>query len=32
MEQRLSPALLFEYSSIDDLSKYLANELTTSEV
>ncbi|MGE8413472.1 MAG: acyl carrier protein [Pseudomonas sp.] len=32
MEQRLSPALLFEYSSIDDLSKYLASELTTSEV
>ncbi|SHN01189.1 Phosphopantetheine attachment site [Pseudomonas asturiensis] len=32
MEQRLSPALLFEYCSINDLSKYLANELTTSEV
>jgi acyl carrier protein len=27
LEQRLSPALLFEYQSIDDLSKYLAGAL-----
>jgi acyl carrier protein len=27
VEQRLSPALLFEHSSIDELSNYLATEL-----
>jgi acyl carrier protein len=27
LEQRLSPALLFEYQNIDDLTEYLAGEL-----
>lgn len=31
LEQRLSPALLFEHQTIDDLSQYLASELATSE-
>ncbi|WP_428242205.1 acyl carrier protein [Gynuella sp.] len=31
IDQRLSPALLFEYQSIDELSSYLANELNTQE-
>jgi acyl carrier protein len=31
LEQRLSPALLFEHRSIDELTRYLASELVTSE-
>lgn len=31
VEQRLSPALLFEHQTIDDLSQYLASELSTSD-
>lgn len=32
MEQRLSPALLFEHPCINDLANYLASELTTTDV
>jgi acyl carrier protein len=32
LEQRLSPALLFEHQNIDDLAHYLATELASSEV
>lgn len=32
LEQRLSPALLFEHQNIDDLAKYLAGELIPAEV
>ena len=31
IDQRLSPALLFEYQSIDELSNYLAKELNAQE-
>ncbi|WP_287438779.1 acyl carrier protein [Reinekea sp.] len=31
MDQRLSPALLYEYHTIADVSKYLASELEVSE-
>jgi acyl carrier protein len=31
LEQRLSPALLFEHQNIDDLAKYLASELAPAE-
>ncbi|POS07568.1 acyl carrier protein [Burkholderia gladioli] len=32
LEQRLSPALLFEHQNIDDLASYLAAELATGEI
>ena len=32
LEQRLSPALLFEHQHIDDLTRYLASELASAEV